>query len=243
MGTPNSISEVSISNVALARMGSTQTITSFADGSNEAAQCSIFYPFDRDAMLSDFPYPWAEAYFNLAEVVGPETTQSRANAQWIRSYRYPSDCLKLRQVIVTPAPLLASSLPQTTGNNGINYWYNEPWRRLVGNAYPISYGLSNDSIGRLITSDFLTPYGLTAVYTQRVSDPSQFATDFADALAWRLAADLAMGLGFSDAKRKYAEEKYDSVMHKCRATAMNEQQSDVPYLRRQSEVIRARWGG
>lgn len=243
MGTQAPISEVIICNQSLARIGSTQTITSFLDGSNEANQCAIFYPADRDALLSDFPWPWAEAYAPLVQVAGPETTGQRANAQWIRSYRYPSDCLKMRQILMTPPPLLGVSLPQTTGTFTSGYATNEPWRRPVGNAYPVSYGLSNDSTGVLIVSDFYGQYGLTAIYTQAVSDPTQFANDFADTLSWRVAADLAMALGFSEAKRKWAEEKYNETINKTRSTHFNEMNSDIPYLRRQSGVIRARWGG
>ncbi len=243
MGTVTLISEVNICNTALARIGSTQSITSFDDGSNEAAQCAIFYPGNRDAMLSDFPWPWAEAYDNLAQVAGPETTQSRANSQWLRSYRYPSNCLKMRRIVCTPFPIEPTTPPQTTGTFTYSYYWNEPWRRAVGDAYPVSYGLGNDDDGRLIMSDFFGPYGLTAIFTQNVTDPSQFTPDFADCLAWRLASDLALALAFDPKKRDYAEKKYDETSRRSRSTAMNELQSDVPFLRRQSEVIRARWGG
>lgn len=245
MGTPNTISEVSICNLALSRMGSTQLITSITGTqlSPAASQCQVWYPQDRDALLSDFPWPFAEAYMVLNEVAGPETTQTRANAQWLRSYRYPPDCLKMRRCIRTPPPFLSAGIPTTTGNFGINYMCNEPWRRAVGDAYPVSYGLGNDANGKLIVSDWYGPYGITAIYGQAVSDPTQFETDFVDTLAWRLAADLAMGLGFDDKKRKYAEEMYERTIRKARATHMNELQSDIPFLRRQSEVIRARWGG
>lgn len=243
MGTPAQNSEIAICNLALSRMGSTQKITSFQDGSNEAAQCAQFYPFDRDVMLAAFPYPWAEAYNNLVEVAGPETTQTRANAQWIRSYRYPSDCAKLRRIVQTPPPIAGTSPPQTTGTTGINYWCNEPWRRACGDAYPVSYGLGNDDIGRLIMSDFYGAQDLTAIYTQAVSDPTQFDSDFADALAWKLAGDLAMGLAFDSKKREYCTQQAMEKEKNARATAMNAIQDDVPFLRRQSEVIRARWGG
>lgn len=243
MGTQSAISEVGICNQALARIGSTQTITSFADGSNEANQCLIFYPADRDALLSDFPWPWAEGYANLVQIAGPETTQKRANSQWIRSYRYPSDCLKMRRIVMTPPPLLGAALPQTTGLFTSTYGNNEPWNRAVGDTRPVSYGLGNDANGVLIMSDFYGQYGLTAIYTQSVNDPTQFANDFADTLSWRIAADLSMSLGYSNEKRKYAEEKYNETINKTRSTHFNEMSSDIPWLRRQSEVIRARWGG
>lgn len=242
MGTPDYISEVSIVNSALNRIGSTQQITSFNDNSIEAAQGALIYPNERNKLLSTFPWPFAEAYYDLTEVAGPETTSARANAQWLRSYRYPPDCLKMRRVVIKPQPV-GSSLPQTTGTSGINYWYNEPWRRAVGDAYPVSYGLGSDATGKLIMSDFYSTYGLTAIYTQAVSDPSQFETDFADALTWEVASELAMGLAYSDAKRDHADKMAEKSLRMAIVTAQNSMSSDIPWLRRQSEVIRARWGG
>lgn len=243
MALVTATSEVGIVNLALSRMGSTQVISAFDGLSNEAIQGALWYPQTRDAILADFPYPWAEAYFVLPEVAGPETTQTRANAQWLRSYRYPSDCLKLRRIVRTPYALLAGGIPQTTGGNGINYWYNEPWRRAVGDAYPVSYGLGNDSIGRLIMSDWYGCNGLTAIYTQAVTDPTQFDADFTDTLVWRLAVELSMSLGFSATIRQQCEKMYEGTIRKARATAYNAIASDIPYIRTQAETIRARWGG
>lgn len=241
MGTPATLSEATICNMALGRIGSTQIISAFDGSSNEAIQCAFWYPADRDQMLAEFPWPWAEAYSNLVEVTGPETTQTRANAQWMRSFRYPTDCLKLRRLVLTPQSLLATSPPQTTGLPGINYWCNETWRRVIGDALPVSYGLGNDASGRLIMTDFYGAQGITAVYTQAVSDPTQFEADFQDALAWRLARDLAKSLSFSDKVYHDCKEMAEMTARSAHATAMNSLQSDVPWLRNQAEVIRRRW--
>ncbi len=233
--TANVISEITISNQALSRMGSTQTITSFADGSNEADQCLLWYAQDRDALLNDFVWPWAEAYVPLAEVAGPETTNDRANAVWMRSYRYPADCLKMRRMVCTPFPLSGTITGQ------INYYQNEAWRRAVGDAQPISYALSSDDTGKLIVTDAYGQNGVTAVYTRAVSDPTQFDADFVDLFTWRLACDLAMGLGRDDAKRAYANKMYSDLKGSTRAAQMNQMQSDIPSVRWQSETVRARW--
>lgn len=243
--TFNAITEASICNQALSRMGSTQTITSLdiSDRSNEAKQARLWYPSDRDAMLNDFPWPWAESYQVLDQVAGPEIDGQVANPQWSRTYRYPSDCLKVRRLVDTQPTLTGGAIPQTTGLS-TNYGYtNEPWKRAEGQPYPISFGIGHDATGRLIETDsFGCGFGITCIYTAAVQDPTQFSADFADALAWRLAADFAMGLGFSDSKRQYAEEMYKRVIYKARAALMNEQQSSIPYVRYQSEVTRARWG-
>jgi hypothetical protein len=241
MGTPTLPSEVLICQQALSNMGSTQIISSLQDGSNEANQCALWYPSMRDAMLCEFPWPWAEGYAPLVEIAGPETTQLRANVQWMRSYRYPVATLKLVRVVRTPPPLIPTIPPQTTGNLTLFTGCNETWRRAIGQAYPVSYGLSADVTGKLICSDFYGPYGLTAVVTMALSDPTQWDADFADALVWKLAGKLGMALGYSEKIAKACMEGYASSNKLARATAMNQLQSDTPYIKRQAEVIRRRW--
>jgi hypothetical protein len=239
--TPNVISEISITNLALSRAGSSQTISSFNDGSNEANQGAIWYPQDRDATLCDWPWEWAEVYTPLAEVAGPETTGQRANAVWFRSYRYPSDCLKMKRVVRTPWPLPPTFPPPTPGITTINYGWCEPWRRAVGDAVPISYGMSNDSTGRLIVTDAGGQNGITAVYTQAVADPTQFSADFADMLAWRLGGDLAFALGRDQKKRDVCMKAYFEIRGSARAADANQVQSDIPRVGYQSQTVRARW--
>lgn len=236
MGTPNAVSEVSICNQALSRAGSTQTITSFADQSNEAAQCGIWYPQLRDTMLNEFPWPWARGYAALAMVAGPEINGQRANAEWIRAYRYPSDCLKIRALLPTQAAT-GSTTPVFSGDG------DEWWLKPDGRPYPYPYTLSQDDTGRLILTDAVgTGYGLTCVYTRAVSDPSQFAADFADALAWRLAADLCAALQFSTERRKECHEEYMRHTQRARASHMNETQGVNPTANRyRAEGIRRRW--
>lgn len=243
MGTPTLPSEVLICQQALSNAGSAQTITSLNDGSNEANQCALWYPSMRDSMLCEFPWPWAEGYAPLVEVAGPETTQTLANVQWMRSYRYPVATLKLVRVVRTPPPLIPTipPPPPTTGNLVLFTGCNQTWRRAIGQAYPVTYGLSADQTGKLICSDFYGPYGLTAVITMALSDPTQWDADFADALAWKLGAKLAVALCFNEKMAKACKDGYVESNKLARATAMNQLQGDTPYITRQAEVIRRRW--
>ncbi len=241
MTTLNTVSESGICNMALARMGSTQRITSLDDGSNEAAQCAIWYPQDRDSMLSDYPFPWARAYLTLDQVAGPEIDGNVANAEWARTYRYPSDCLKIIRLVSTPITS-TTGVPQTTGTFNLNPYSNQPWKRIEGDYWPITYAILSDETGRLVGTDaWGIGAGITAVYTRQVTDTTQFAPDFADALSWRLAADLAMGLGFDSGKREYAWKQYEVWGLRTRANLMMEQRSDAAVIRYQSETTRARW--
>lgn len=240
--TVNVISEISVSNLALNRIGSTQTIASFADGSNEANQCARLYPQSRDVMLCDFPLPWAEAYAVLDQVAGPEIDGQVANSQWMRTYRWPPDALKIRRLTIAPIPN-TNATPQTTGQF-LPPTYGAPWKRAEGQPYPLMYGIGHDATGRLIMTDSVgNGAGVMAVYTAAVEDPTQFSADFADALAWRLAADLAMALAFDNTKRQFAHQEYEKHARTMRATMLNEEQSSIPFVRYQSETIRSRWGG
>ena len=230
MTTANTISEVSIANLALLRVGSTQTISSFTDGSNEANQAGAAYPQCRDAVLADFPWPWAKAETPLSQVAGPEINKLRARAEWSRSYRYPSDAVKILSLMPTPA------------KSDIPYGYSQTWKRDPTNPSPIDFDIGSDSQGRLILTDcYGIGNGMTAIYTQKVSDPNQFSPDFADALAWRIAIDLSMGLAFSDQKRQGAEHGYEMTMRKARATAMNEVRTAISQISYRSRTVRARW--
>ncbi len=241
MSTPQVNSVSAICNMALTRIGSTQSITSLDDGSNEANQCKIWYPQSRDVLLADYPYPWAEAYLVLDQVGGPEINGQQANAQWTRSYRYPSDCIKVRRLVPTPIAISPVQPPQTTAPVTHFANYDQPWKRPEGQPCPITFGIGHDVAGRLIMTDFFgTNAGLTAVYTAAVEDPTQMAPDFVDALAWRLAAELAMALSFSDAKREWAHKEYEKHARTARATAMNEMQGSYN-VRTQSQMINARW--
>lgn len=235
MGTSNEISESSVCNLALARAGSTQTITTLLDGSNEANQCAIWYPQLRDTMLCEFPWPWARGYAPLSQVAGPEIDGQRANAEWLRAYRYPTDCLKIRALLPTQA---ASSSGAAFPGDA-----DEWWLKPEGRPYPYPYTLSQDETSRLILTDAVGyGYGLTCVYTRAVSDPAQFAADFADALAWRLAADLCSALQFSSERRKECHEEYMRHTQRARANHMNETQGANPSASRyRTEGIRRRW--
>lgn len=237
-GTVATITEVGICNLALLRIADQNQIASFADGTPEANACALLYPTTRDLMLREFPWPWATGYQQLAQVGGPEINGLSESVRWSRSYRYPSDCLTLRAVVITPQDASASS-GQTAY---IGSFIDLSSRRPEGGALPIPYRESSDSIGRLIETDAYGSYGVTAVYTRAVNDPSQFAQDFADALSWRIAADLAVSLGYNDTRRSFATEMAEKMTQHARANAMNAQQSDIPWSRRMSQATRARWG-
>lgn len=238
---PNSLSAVQICNLSLSRIGSTARINSLdttVDRSNEAQQCSIMYPHNRDALLTDFPFPFTKASATLAQV---SATGIRATPEWFVSYRYPTDCLSARRVVwncpasVPPSPFV----PQTTAPPAQPAGYNNPSRRADGNPSPWPFEVGQDDLGRLILTDCAAA---VLIYTKSIENTNLFEPDFASLLAWRLGVDLAYALAISDNRREAAEKMYMRELYKTRARQMNEAQSDQPQIGYQSEFVRARQG-
>lgn len=233
---PDPAGVVQLCNIALARIGSTQVITSLdpvSDSSNEAAQCAIFYSFCRDELLRKFPWPWASTYATLAQV---NLDGVAANAEWQYSYRYPPDCLFAVRLISTPGGNTTVP-PQTTGPliAAPSPYFPD---RSDTNPYPNPFSMGQDDDGPLILCDIVNP---TLKYTTALTDPTRFPADFTDALAWRLAMELAYGLAISDNRREFANKKFDLVWPGVMARAYNESQNDQPFVDFNSEFIRSRY--
>jgi hypothetical protein len=87
-------SDVDISNLALAHIGSLAQVTTIVppyDGAEEQ-QCGRFYPIARDQMLEVHPWTFAMRRAVLAAV-------SSDRPSWAYAYQLPADCLKPRSVL------------------------------------------------------------------------------------------------------------------------------------------------
>lgn len=84
--------DVSICNMALARIGVSTFISSLNEASNEARVCALFYEEARDRVLRNFPWSFAKKRVTLADA-------GTAPAEWGFKYGYPSDCLKARYIV------------------------------------------------------------------------------------------------------------------------------------------------
>lgn len=79
--------------MALSRIGQSQIIQSMTEKSEAARKCNLFFEQCRDAVLSDFPWPFATKFQALADIGSPPTN-------WSYRYRYPQDCLMARRIVV-----------------------------------------------------------------------------------------------------------------------------------------------
>ncbi|QKV66470.1 hypothetical protein HUW52_27330 [Pseudomonas sp. 43A] len=185
-------SDIEICNVALSRVAHTDPIVSFTEKSKAAELCSVFYGTLRELVLSDFPWPFAESVVTLADIGSPAPG-------WAYRYRYPADCLKVREII-------------------------QPGQRQpIASELQIPFRLGYDAGGRVIHTD-QPDAGVR--FTFRVEDSTFFDALFSDALAWRLAMDLALPLSSKPDLQQFATQQYQMALTTAEASAFNESQDD-----------------
>lgn len=185
-------SDIEICNIALSRVAHTQPIVSFTEKSKAAELCAVFYSQLRDLVLAEFPWPFAESIVTLADIGNPAPG-------WAYRYRYPADCLKVREII------------------------QPGQRRSLTADMQIPYKIGFDTGGRVIHTD-QPEAGVR--FTFRVTDPTFFDQLFADALEWRLAMDLALPLSSKSDLQQFAAQQYELALTRAEGSAFEESQDD-----------------
>lgn len=183
-------SDIEICNIALGRVANTQPIASFTERSKQAELCQTFYSLLREIVLQDFPWPFAESIVALADVGSPAPG-------WQFRYRYPADCLLVRE-IVTPGQ-----------------------HRVLSSSMEVPYKVGYDAGGRVIHTDQPTA---SVRFTFNVQNPTHFDALFVDALAWRLAMDLALPLSSKPEYRTFCEQQYQNALTIAQGAAFRESQ-------------------
>lgn len=118
---------------------------------------------------------------------------------WTFRYRYPADCLKVLN-IVQPG-----------------------WRRALTSDQQIPYKVGYDAGGRVIHSD--QPEAACR-FTYNVEDSTFFDAQFADALSWRLAMELALPLSAKPDLQTFAAQQYRLALTLAEGSAFQESQDD-----------------
>ena len=226
MATTAPLTQVSIANLALSRIGSTQIVTSLfpPDGSQGSIQSSLWYDFCRQDILHEFPWPWARKYGVLNLV------QTTPNEAWTYSYRMPSDSLFIRRLTRTPSNVVNGAY-----NSNINW---PTYDRSDVNSAPPPFQVGSDATGQLIFTDL--QYA-SLEYTYDAVDTTQFPVEFTNLLCWRLAVELSHSMANSPEKAAWANKQYENEKWKCAAHAMNEEQNTHPFYTWDSEFTRARF--
>lgn len=175
---------IAICNTALSRIGDGAQITSLdpdVDASEQARLCAIFYPKARDSLLEMHSWNFNTKRVTLVEVDNPwENT-------WAFAYALPGDCL--RAIAVQHEDATGDYGPQWSGG----FWDSTgtffPQDAPAGSYVPQPFQIERNEDGNLVIQTNQPEAALR--YTAFVGDANLYPPLFADALAWKLAADLA----------------------------------------------------
>jgi len=153
--------EVSICNLALARLGDSATVTSLdpPEGSVQAQLCATFYPIARDAMLELHMWGFATKRATLAEL-----DLADMPSMWSYAYAMPSNVIKIIAL---------------QDQHAIDDYMHPP----------VEYTSEVSSTGAQIL--FTNQQNAVIRYVGLVTDPTTFPPLFITALSFHLAAMLA----------------------------------------------------
>lgn len=190
--------EIQIANLALSRLGGYR-IQSFSDATKEAREASLHYPLMRDSVLEDHDWDFARKRTLLALLATTYTG-------WAYAYQYPIDCLVARSII------------SSVDANGISQFSEETGLPSAGKAeYEVISNAAMNS--RVILTDKASA---ELVYTGKVTDANMFSPLFVNALAWRLASDLAIPLKGKADLHNSLYALYTAELSKAKASMANQ---------------------
>lgn len=209
MATP-----IDISNLALTKLGA-HLITSFTDSTTEAIIANLQYPICRDAVLEDRDWTFATAEVQLTPTVPTDPFPP----EYGQAYALPGDCLLIRYCFI-PNPVAiggGSLLEQTiTSEQAVT---RPTWNRF----------------GNLAFSNTTT---LWARYVRRIEDTTQYTSQFVQALATRLAYEMAMPITNKVELAAQLSKEYDMKMV---AASGRDGSQGTPQVIQTSTLTRARY--
>jgi len=185
-------STVQIFNMALRHIGVSIAVASLTENSKERLTMSSFFDNDRQSVLRRYNWPFATSYIPLGLL------ETEPNADWLYSYRYPVNALRIRRVL-TDAGKLETKPP--------------PFRR------------GRDSIGDVIYTDI--PEAV-AECTVDITDSEQFDADFVEALSWKLALSAAPSLARLPKAVDNCARMYEYTIAVATQNSGNESQQNDP---------------
>lgn len=210
------LTAVDICNRALLRIGEKQTISALDDASVGAQVCSAIYEQCRDELLASFPWPFASKHGLLAALL----TTKRSG--WTFAYSAPPDMVEARYIYAgyrRGAPIGGA------GVFGPCYFGAAPLP-LGGVGKDIAFTVeSNDTgDGRIILTD---QPSAELIYTALISSEAAYPPLFVNALAWKLASELALAIPIKAQLADWAEKRFDVAMAKAGAQAFRESTEDI----------------
>ena len=203
-GLGKDANKLTVCNMALSIIGQ-PPIESITEVSEQARRCSQFYEHDRRLVLRRYPWPWATRRVALTQL-------EESPKDYRYAYRYPSDCVCVRQLYATDED---------------------------GNLFPfpdfLQYRIASDDDGAVL---YCNASSVVAEYTADIQDNDLMDEQFREVLSWKLASSIASKLT-SDARiASAATAEYERLYREAIANATNEENTETPNL---NTFIRARF--
>jgi hypothetical protein len=194
--------EVDIANLALLRIGQLATIADMEEDTPQAEAVRSIFVHMRDAVLEAFMWPFAtfRATLNVIASVDDDPDDVNLRTGWAFTYALPNLCLAPRYIY-----------PGT----------NNP-----GEGQEIPFTIEgDDSRGKVLLTDY---EDAELVYTKLVDTPARWSPMFRDALALRLAADLAMSVAKKPQLGLGLHQLFESWISRAAAAQANQSRKDLP---------------
>ena len=206
-------SKVEIFNLALGRIGAESTIESFDENSTEAGYARAVYNPNREATLREHDWGFARQYVLLVKLAAPIARR------WVFAYKYPNTAVRVIDI----------ERPQTSAT----VFTNDPDEvRTVSDQ--IAYEVAQDADG--VRSIHCNLDNAIARVTVDEQEPSKFDPSFVDALAWRMAKELATTLGARTDYYTLASREYEGAIERAKSATGKENAS----LNEEAAAIKAR---
>lgn len=203
-------SKTQICQFAVSRCQVSQNISDLDERSVAADQCKLWYDHCRDVVLRSFPWSFALKLRKLAPVAGMEYLGYGA------VYAMPEDCLYVKAI--TNASSVAG---MQRGVGGLRWFWEEYGQRNYLASAAASFQIMQHDNGNttVIGTNWNDAW---AVYVSKSEITNLYTPDFVDALAWRLAHEIALPLQAKPETAANAWRMFDMKVREAWANALNE---------------------
>lgn len=188
---------LTISNVALSRVGVAKTITVIDDTTPEGRAINALFTPLRETLLTRYPWHFAQKRAFLTQVAEwtSLTTNTRYDS-WAFWYTIPTDLLKAHGL-----------------------WQGDRWPP-DAEREPFEIAFNTVAAVNVLYCDLDTSAEapVELLYTYRLTDPGLFSPEFTDCLQWMLAAELALVLPVKEGLAARLFEQYERAF--ARATSL-----------------------
>lgn len=194
--------EVDIANVALLRIGQLAPLASLEEDTPQAQAVKAIFGHARDAVLEAFAWPFATFRAQLAVIASADDDPDDENLRtgWGFTYALPANCIAPRYIY--------------PGTNNPGEGQEIPYR-IEGDVQRGKVLVTNEPEAELI-------------FTKLVDTPARWSPMFRDALAMRLASDLAMSVMKKPELGLGLYRVYQSLISQAAAAQANQLRQELP---------------